>query len=72
MLPVDWRQVIRLGLFLCPTLVMDLRAGATTHNPTSSLIGFSVAVMAGSEPVAGEDAISRFLDRIDPEHSTTS
>ncbi|APO70890.1 hypothetical protein IE4872_PD00356 (plasmid) [Rhizobium gallicum] len=66
MLPADWRRVIRLGLFLCPTLVMNLRAGATTHNPVSSLIGFSVAVMAGSEPVAGEDAVSRLLDMIDP------
>ncbi|WP_412178885.1 hypothetical protein [Rhizobium sp. TRM96647] len=66
MLPADWRTVIRLGLFLCPTLVMNLRAGATTHNPVSSLIGFSVAVMAGSEPVEGDDVVSRFLDSIDP------
>ncbi len=66
MLPADWRTVLRLGLFLCPTLVMNLRAGATTHNPVSSLIGFSVAVMAGSEPVTGDDVVSRFLDAIDP------
>ena len=66
MLPADWRRVVRLGLFLCPTLVMNLRAGATSHNPVSSLIGLSVAVMAGSEPVAGEDVVSRFLDAIDP------
>lgn len=66
MLPADWRTVLRLGLFLCPTLVMNLRAGATTHNSVSSLIGFSVAVMAGSEPVAGDDIVSRFLDAIDP------
>ncbi|NML76629.1 hypothetical protein HHL25_21050 [Rhizobium sp. S-51] len=67
MLPADWRRVVRLGLFLCPTLVMNLRAGATTHNPVSSLVGLSIAVMAGSEPVAGEDAISRFFDMIDPD-----
>lgn len=67
MLPADWREVVRLGLFLCPTLVMNLRAGATTHNPTSSLIGFSVAVMTGSEPVAGEDVMTRLFDMIDPE-----
>jgi hypothetical protein len=72
MLPADWRQVVRLGLFLCPTLVMNLRAGATTHNPTSSLIGFSVAMIVGSEPVAGEDMITRFLDAIDPEVSIGS
>lgn len=67
MLPADWRRVVRLGLFLCPTLVMNLRAGATSHNPVSSLIGLSSAVMAGSEPVSGEDALSRFFDAIDPD-----
>ncbi|MDM9624950.1 hypothetical protein QTL95_03505 [Rhizobium sp. S152] len=69
MLPADWREVVRLGLFLCPTLVMNLRAGATTHNPTSSLIGFSVAVMTGSEPVTGDDVMTRFFDMIDPEQN---
>ncbi len=66
LLPADWREVVRLALFLCPTLVMNLRAGATSHNPVSSLIAFSVAVMVGSEPVAGEDVVTRFLDAIDP------
>jgi Ser/Thr protein kinase RdoA (MazF antagonist) len=67
MLPSDWRRVVRLGLFLCPTLVMNLRAGAASHNPVSSLIGLSVAVMAGSEPVSGQDMVSCFLDAIDPD-----
>jgi len=67
MLPQDWRKVVRLGLFLCPTLVMNLRAGATSHNPTSSLIGLSVAMMVGSEPDEGEDLMTRFLATIDPE-----
>lgn len=67
MLPPDWRNVIRLGLFLCPTLVMNLRAGATTHNPTSSLIGLAVAMMVGSEPDNGTDMITHFLETIDPE-----
>ena len=66
LLPGDWREVIRLGLFLCPTLVMNLRAGATTHNPVSSLIAFSNAVMAGSEVEGGGDVVSLFLDRITP------
>lgn len=48
MLPDDWRRVVRLGLFLCPTLVMNLCAGAATHDATSSLIGFAMAVMAGA------------------------
>ncbi len=67
LLPPDWRRVVRLGLFLCPTLVMNLRAGAGNHNPVSSLIGLSIAVSVGSEPESGEDLISRFLDAIDPD-----
>lgn len=67
MLPSDWRNVVRLGLFLCPTLVMNLRAGATSHNPTSSLIGLSVAMMVGSEPEQGTDLVTRFLAAIHPE-----
>ncbi|WP_275786544.1 hypothetical protein [Pararhizobium gei] len=66
LLPQDWRRVIRLALFLCPTLVMNIRAGASTHNPTSSLIAIVMAVMVGSEPETGDDLVSRFLDRIDP------
>lgn len=66
LLPADWRRVVRLGLFLCPTLVMNLRAGATTHNPISSLIGFSVAMAAGSEPVDGADIMTEFFAAIDP------
>lgn len=67
MLPADWRRVVRLGLFLCPTLVMNLRAGAATHNEVSSLIGLSVAVMAGSEPLCGSDLLSDIFDAIDPQ-----
>ncbi len=61
--------MVRLGLFLCPTLVMNLRAGIGKHNPVSSLIGLSTAVSVGSEPEAGEDLISRFLDAIDPDRA---
>ena len=67
LLPADWREVIRLALFLCPTLVMNLRAGATTHTETSSAIAFAVAAMVGSEPETGEDEMSAFLDAIDPD-----
>lgn len=67
LLPADWRTVIRLGLFLCPTLVMNLRAGARSHTPVSSLIGFSVAIMVGSPPVEGRDVVTDFLDSIDPD-----
>ena len=66
LLPLDWRAVIRLALFCCPTLVMNLRAGASTHTQTSSAIGFAVAAMVGSEPEFGRDMVSDFLDAIDP------
>lgn len=67
MLPPDWRRVIRLGLFLCPTLVMNLRAGVRAHTEISSLIGLCVAVMVGSEPLEGDDTVTRFLEAIDPD-----
>lgn len=66
LLPTDWREVIRLGLFLCPTLVMNLRAGAGRHNPISSAIGFANAVRVGSEPSAGTNFVTAFLDSIEP------
>lgn len=69
LLPADWRTVLRLGLFLSPTLVMNLRAGARTHTPVSSLIAFSVAVMVGGEPDGGTDRVTEFLDLIDPERA---
>jgi hypothetical protein len=66
-LPADWRRRVKLALFCCPTLVMNLRAGAGSHNPISSAIGLGIAVMMGSEPMdeAG-DVLSTFLDAIDP------
>lgn len=71
LLPADWRQVIRLGLFLCPTLVMNLRASARSHTPVSSLIGLSVAVMVGSPPAEERqgDVVEDFLDAIDPDRA---
>jgi hypothetical protein len=51
---------MRLALFCCPTLVMNLRAGsASNHNPTSSAIGFSTAMMLGC---GGDDDFSQWLD----------
>jgi hypothetical protein len=63
-LPANWRRVLRCALFCCPTLVMNLRAGAGDHNPVSSAIGLSAAIMTGSEPEAGGDGLSRLLDSI--------
>ncbi|GAB4172421.1 MAG: hypothetical protein OHK0024_08800 [Thalassobaculales bacterium] len=67
----SWQAILRAALFCCPTLVMDLTAREApedplAHNPASSLIGFAVAVMMGSPPVGGEDALSSFLAEIDP------
>ena len=68
LLPVDWEDVIRVGLFLSPTLVMNLNAGegADRHNPISSAIGLSVALAAGSRPVNGRDEFTDFFDIINP------
>jgi Ser/Thr protein kinase RdoA (MazF antagonist) len=66
LLPEDWRQVIRLALFLCPTLVMNLRAGAGRHNPVSSAIGFANAMRVGSEPGSGSDFMTEFFGSIAP------
>ena len=67
LLPLDWRRVVRLGLFLCPTLVMNLRAGAEggSHSPVSSAIGLATAITMGAEPVT-PDLLSGLLDSITP------
>ncbi len=58
----DWQQIIRMALFCCPTLVMDLRAGAAAqHNSVSSAIGLSVSVMLGS---GGDDDFSCWLNNL--------
>jgi hypothetical protein len=66
LLPADWRDVVRLGLFLCPTLVMNLRADVGRHNPISSIIGFANAMRAGSEPIGAQDDLSDFFDSVTP------
>ncbi|MBB1249130.1 hypothetical protein [Rhizobium sp. G21] len=66
MLPEDWRETLKLALSLCPTLVMNLRAGAASHNEISSAIAFSVAMQMGSEPLGDGDRLSRFLDAVTP------
>jgi hypothetical protein len=68
MLPSDWEDVIRIGLFLCPTLVMNLNAGegAERHYPVSSAIGIAVALAAGSAPMSGRDIFTDFFDSVRP------
>ena len=67
LLPEDWRRVVKLALFLCPTLVMNLRAGAEggSHNPVSSAIGLATAVAMGAEPDR-PDVLSSLLDGVTP------
>lgn len=62
LLPENWQRIIRLALFCCPTLVLDLRAGGgSEHTPHSSALGLAMAMCAGSEPVAGSDWFSRMF-----------
>src|SRR5882672_2862279 len=65
-LPGEWRRIVRCALFCCPTLVMDLRAGGgADHTPITSAIGLAVALMMGSEPEGGDDALSAALDSME-------
>jgi len=66
-LPPDWRRVVKLALFLCPTLVMNLRANVEggSHIATSSAIGFAAAVAMGAEPDK-PDILSAMLDAVTP------
>jgi hypothetical protein len=63
----NWQQTIRLALFCCPTLVLNLTAGAARHNPTTSLLGLSIALTCGSPCENDDDLITGFLDRISPQ-----
>ncbi len=62
----NWQHYVRLALFCCPTLVMNLTAGAARHNPTTSLLGFSIAIMCGSPCEKNDDLITDFLNGISP------
>jgi len=65
LLPENWQQVIRCGLFCCPTLVMPLIAG-TSHNQVSSVLGWSIAVMLGSGNETQDDLFSGWLNSLFP------
>ncbi len=63
-LPPDWRATVRAALFCCPLLVTNLVSASRSE--AIRYLGLARAVMAGSEPLAGSDAVSRFLDSITP------
>jgi hypothetical protein len=56
---------VRAALACCPRLVTNLLA-PTRPDPVRYL-GLARTVMAGSEPVNGEDPVSRLLDSMEPE-----
>ncbi|RQW63314.1 hypothetical protein [Vibrio viridaestus] len=61
-LPSNWQEIIRLGLFCCPTLVMDLRAdGLSNHTPYSSPLGFAVAVSLANP---SQEGLSAWVDEL--------
>lgn len=64
MLPANWRAIVRSALFCCPMLVTNLVDEARPR--PVRFLGLSRAVVAGSEPVAGKDAVSSFLDQVAP------
>jgi hypothetical protein len=59
-LPDDWEGLMRAALFCCPTLVMSQMPGPE-RTPSISLLGFSIAVICGSEPERGSDAVSELF-----------
>ena len=63
LLDPHWREVVRSALFLCPFLVTDLLAAHRT--PQVRMLGLANAVMMGSEPVTGDDPVTRMFDRIE-------
>lgn len=60
MLPGDWEEVVRLALFLCPTLVMNLRL----RDPVTLAVALTVAIQCGSAPVEGADAVTAMLGSV--------
>jgi hypothetical protein len=62
LLDPQWRSVVRAGLFLCPLLVMNLLG--ESRSPALRHVGLARAVMMGSEPAEGHDAVSEMLDKM--------
>lgn len=66
LLPSDWRQTLRAALLCCPTLVLNLRARASSYTLVSSLIAFAVSVMVSSAPESCTNQVTGILDFIAP------
>lgn len=63
LLPEDWRATVRAALAACPLLVTNLLAESRTENVR--MLGLARVVQAASEPVNGDDPVSRWLDRLE-------
>jgi hypothetical protein len=63
-LPPDWRATVRAALACCPLLVTNMLARGRPE--PIRYLGLARTVMAGSEPVDGEDPVSRLLDSVSP------
>ncbi len=61
MLPSDWREVIRKGLFCCPFLVKNLIGGE--YSPAVQLLGLGRAVELGARGSV-PDAIDRLIENL--------
>ena len=53
---------MRLGLFCCPTLVMNLLPGEARSEQVS-LLGFAIAVSCGAKPLNGSDVVSQMFSK---------
>jgi hypothetical protein len=64
----DWESYVRTALFCCPTLVLNLRAGAgsvtNAHTPSTSFLGLALSIMLASPPKNAEDDISKMIKEI--------
>jgi hypothetical protein len=58
-LPDNWREMLKLGLFCCPLLTLDLKR----FPPTISLLGLTMAVQMGEESSGERSFIDQTLDR---------
>jgi hypothetical protein len=59
-LPENWRELVKLALFCCPFLTLDLKR----FPPTISLLGLTMAVQMGSESTGQRSLIDQTLDHV--------
>lgn len=63
MLRSDWRKYLKLALFCCPFLTMNL-ADKNRFSPQISLLGLAMAVEMGAESAGEHSLIDQTLDRV--------